>query len=45
MILVGKPEGRRPIRRPRHRKVDNITMDIIEIGWGVMNCIYLAQGP
>jgi hypothetical protein len=44
MMLVGKPEGRIPIRRPRHRKVDNIKMDIIEIGWGVMNWIYLVQG-
>jgi hypothetical protein len=31
-ILVGKPEGKRPPRRPRHRWVDNIKMDLREIG-------------
>jgi hypothetical protein len=31
-LLVGKPEGRRPLGRPRHRKVDNIKMDLGEIG-------------
>jgi hypothetical protein len=39
-ILVGKPEGRRPLRR----WVDNIKMDLIEIGWGGMDWIDLAQG-
>jgi hypothetical protein len=33
-VLVGKPEGRRPLRRPRRRWVDNIKMDLREIGWG-----------
>jgi hypothetical protein len=33
-ILVGKPEGRRSLRRPRHRWEDNIKMDIREIGFG-----------
>jgi hypothetical protein len=33
MILVGKPEGKRPLGRPRRRWVDNIKMDLIEIGW------------
>jgi hypothetical protein len=32
-ILVGKPEGKRPIGRPRCRWVDNIKMDLREIGW------------
>jgi hypothetical protein len=32
-ILVGKPEGKRPLRRPRHRWVDNIKIDLREIGW------------
>jgi hypothetical protein len=32
-ILVGKPEGRRPLGRPRRRWVDNIKMDLREIGW------------
>jgi hypothetical protein len=34
-ILVGKPEGRRPLGRPRHRWQDGIKMDLREIGWGV----------
>jgi hypothetical protein len=32
--LVGKPEGRRPLRRPRRRWEDNIKMDLPEVGWG-----------
>jgi hypothetical protein len=32
-ILVGKPEGRRPLGRPRRRWVDNIKIDLREIGW------------
>jgi hypothetical protein len=35
--LVGKPEGRRPLRRPRHRWVDNIKMVLREIGWDGMD--------
>jgi hypothetical protein len=31
--LVGKPEGKRPLGRPRHRWVDNIKMDLGQIGW------------
>jgi hypothetical protein len=31
---VGKPEGKRPLGRPRRRWVDNIKMDLREIGWG-----------
>jgi hypothetical protein len=32
-ILVGKPEGKRPFGRPRRRWVDNIKMDLREVGW------------
>jgi hypothetical protein len=42
-ILVGKPEGKRPLRRPRNRCVDNIKMDLRETGWGSMDWIDLAQ--
>jgi hypothetical protein len=36
-LLVGNPEGKRPLGRPRRRWVDNITMDVGEMGWdGVM---------
>jgi hypothetical protein len=41
--LVGKPEGKRPLGRPRHRWIDNIMMDILEIGLSVMDWIGLAQ--
>jgi hypothetical protein len=37
MILVGKPEGKRPLGRPRRRWVDDIKMDLREIEWGVMH--------
>jgi hypothetical protein len=36
-ILVGKPEGKRPIGRPRRRWEDNIKMDLRDIGWGDMD--------
>jgi hypothetical protein len=36
-ILVGKPEGKRPLVRPRRRWKDNIRMDLREIGWGGMD--------
>jgi hypothetical protein len=42
-LLVGKPEGRRPPGRPRHRWVDNIKMNLGEIGWGSVDWIGLAQ--
>jgi hypothetical protein len=42
-ILVGKPEGKRPLGRPIRRWVDNIKMDLREIGWGGMDWIDLAQ--
>jgi hypothetical protein len=43
MILVGKTEGKRPLRRTRRRWVDNIKMDPREIEWGDMDWIDLAQ--
>jgi hypothetical protein len=42
-ILVGKPEGKRQLGRPRRRWEDNIKMDLREIGWGDMDWIDLAQ--
>ena len=42
-VLVGKPEGRRPMERPRHRWVDNITMDLQEVDCGYMDWIGLSQ--
>jgi hypothetical protein len=41
-LLVGKPEGRRPLRRPRCRWVDNIRMHLGEIGWSGVYWIGLA---
>jgi hypothetical protein len=40
---VGKPEGKIPLGRPRSRWVDNIKMDLVEVGWGDMDWIGLAQ--
>jgi hypothetical protein len=42
-LLVGKPEGKSPLGRPRHRWVDNIKMDLLEICWGSVDWIGLAQ--
>ena len=42
-VLVGKPEGKRPLGRPRCRWEDNIKMDRQEVGCGCMDCIELAQ--
>jgi hypothetical protein len=42
-ILVGKPEGKKSLRRPRHRWVDNIKMDLREVEWGDMDWIYLTE--
>jgi len=42
-VLVGKPEGRRPMGRPRRRWVDNIRMDVQEVGCVYMDWIGLAQ--
>jgi hypothetical protein len=38
-VLVGKPEGKRPLGRPRSRREDGIKMDLREIGWGVWSGI------
>jgi hypothetical protein len=42
-LLVGNPEGRRPLGRPRRRWVDSIRMDLVEVGWGDVDSIGLAQ--
>jgi hypothetical protein len=42
-VLVGKPEGKRPLGRPRRRCENNIKMDLQEVGWGGMDWIDLAQ--
>jgi hypothetical protein len=42
-ILVGRPEGRRPLGRPRHRWEDSIKMDLQEVGWGGIDWIDMAQ--
>jgi hypothetical protein len=42
-VLVGKPEGKRPLERPRCRWEDNITMDLQEVGCGGLGWIELAQ--
>jgi hypothetical protein len=42
-LLVGKPEGKRPLGRPRRRWVDNIRMDLGEVEWGDVDWIDLAQ--
>jgi hypothetical protein len=42
-LLVGKPEGRSPLGRPRRRWVDNIRMDVLEIGLSGVDWIGLAQ--
>jgi hypothetical protein len=41
-ILVGKPDGKRQLRRPRHKWEDNIRMDLPERGWEDVHWIYLA---
>jgi hypothetical protein len=42
-VLVGKPEGRRPLWRPRRRWEDNIRMDLREVGCGCVDWMELAQ--
>jgi len=42
-VLVGKPEGKRPLGRPRRRWVNNVRMDHQEVGCGYMDWIGLAQ--
>jgi predicted small integral membrane protein len=41
---VGKPEVRRPLGRPRRRWLDDIRLDLVEVGWGDVAWIGLAQG-
>jgi hypothetical protein len=41
--LIGKPEGKRLLGRPRRKWVDNIRMDLVETGWGGVDWIGLAQ--
>jgi hypothetical protein len=43
VIFVGKPEGKRPLQRPRRRWVDNFKMDLRETGWASIDWIDLAQ--
>jgi hypothetical protein len=43
-VLMGKPEGMRPLGRPRHRREDNFKIDLREMGWSGMGWIHLAQG-
>jgi hypothetical protein len=43
ILLVGKPEGKRPLGRPRRGWVDNSRMDRGEVGWGDVDWIGLAQ--
>jgi hypothetical protein len=42
-FLVGKPEGRRPLGRPKRKWFDNIRMDLLGVGWGDVDWIGLAQ--
>jgi hypothetical protein len=41
---VGKPEGKSPLGGPRRRLVNNIRMDLVQVGWDDMDCVGLAQG-
>jgi hypothetical protein len=42
-LLVGKPEGRRPLGRQRRRWLDSIRMDLVEVGWSDVDWIGLTQ--
>jgi hypothetical protein len=42
-VLVGEPEGKRPLGKPRHRLVDNTEMNFTEIGWGGIDWIDMTQ--
>jgi hypothetical protein len=42
-VLVGKPEGTRPLRSPKRKWIDNIKMDLLEIGLSVVDWTGLAQ--
>jgi hypothetical protein len=41
--VVGNPEGRRPVGRPRRRCLDNIRIDLVKVGWGDVDWIGLAR--
>jgi hypothetical protein len=43
MLMMGKPEGKRPLGTPRRRWVDNIRMDLGEVGWGDVDWIGLVK--
>jgi hypothetical protein len=43
-VLVGKPEGKRPLGRPRHRWEDNIRMDLQEVGCGGLDWLRIGTG-
>jgi hypothetical protein len=43
-LLVGKPEGKKPLGRPRHRWVDDIKMNLLEIGWVWVDWIWSGSG-
>jgi hypothetical protein len=43
-LLVGNPEGKRPLGIPRRGWVENINMDLVEFGWGGVDWIGLVQG-
>jgi hypothetical protein len=42
-LLMGKPEGWRPLGRPRRKWKDNVKMNLEEIGWGCIDRVHLAQ--
>jgi hypothetical protein len=42
-LLVGRPEGKRPLGRPRRKSMDNIKVDLLELSWGGVNWIGLAN--
>jgi hypothetical protein len=42
-VLMGKPERKRPLGKSKHRWLHNIKMDLVEVGWGDVNWICLAQ--
>jgi hypothetical protein len=44
MLSVGKPDGRRPLGRPRRRWVNNIRMDLVEVGWGDVDWRRIGTG-
>jgi hypothetical protein len=43
VLIVGKPDGRRPLGKPRRRWLDNISMDLVQVGLGNLDWIDLAQ--